>query len=82
MVTPEGTRSKMEKWKTGFYYIAQKANVPLALGFMDYKTRTCGIAKLIYLTGNFEIDMKKVMDFYKTITPKFPEKFSVDLELA
>ncbi|MBS1647733.1 MAG: 1-acyl-sn-glycerol-3-phosphate acyltransferase [Bacteroidetes bacterium] len=82
MVTPEGTRSKIEKWKTGFYYIALKANVPLALGFMDYKKRTCGIAKIIHLTGNFEIDMKKVMDFYKTITPKFPQNFSVDLDLA
>ena len=81
MVTPEGTRAKMEKWKTGFYYIALKAKVPIALGFLDYKTRTCGIDKIIYPSGDFHFDMKQIMDFYKTMTGKFPQNFSVDLEL-
>jgi 1-acyl-sn-glycerol-3-phosphate acyltransferase len=78
LVTPEGTRSKMEKWKTGFYYIALKAKVPIALGFVDYKKRTCGIDKIIYPTGDFNADMKLVMDFYRTITAKHPQNFSVD----
>ncbi|HKC67772.1 MAG TPA: 1-acyl-sn-glycerol-3-phosphate acyltransferase [Bacteroidia bacterium] len=82
LITPEGTRAKMEKWKTGFYYIALKAKVPIALGFMDYKTRTCGIDKIIYPSGDFKADMKLVMDFYKTIGPKNPQNFSVDIEFA
>jgi 1-acyl-sn-glycerol-3-phosphate acyltransferase len=82
MVTPEGTRARMEKWKTGFYYIALKAKVPIALGFLDYKTRTCGIDKIIYPTGDFKVDMKQIMDFYKNITAKHPQNFSVDVELA
>ncbi|MHB8260945.1 MAG: 1-acyl-sn-glycerol-3-phosphate acyltransferase [Bacteroidia bacterium] len=82
MVTPEGTRSKMEKWKTGFYYIALKAEIPIALGFLDYKKRTCGIDKIIYPTGDFKMDMKQIMDFYKNITAKYPINFSTDVELS
>ena len=82
MVTPEGTRSKMEKWKTGFYYIALKAKVPIALGFLDYKKRTCGIDKIIYPSGDFNLDMKQIMDFYKNITAKYPQNFSLDVELS
>ena len=82
MVTPEGTRAKMEKWKTGFYYIALKAKVPIALGFMDYKRRTCGIDKIIYPSGDFKLDMKLIMDFYKNIGAKYPQNFSTDIELA
>ncbi len=82
MVTPEGTRARMEKWKTGFYYIALKAHVPIALGFLDYKTHTCGIDKIIYPSGDFNFDMKQIMDFYKNVTAKYPQNFSVDLDLA
>jgi 1-acyl-sn-glycerol-3-phosphate acyltransferase len=82
MVTPEGTRAKMEKWKTGFYYIALKAKVPIALGYMDYAKRTCGIEKIIYPSGDFHLDMKQIMDFYKSITAKYPQNFSTDIELS
>ncbi len=82
MVTPEGTRAKMEKWKTGFYYIALKAKVPIALAFIDYKKRICGIDKIIYPTGDFKVDMKLIMDFYKNVSGKYPENFSTDIELA
>jgi 1-acyl-sn-glycerol-3-phosphate acyltransferase len=77
MITPEGTRSKVEKWKTGFYYVAKEANVPIALGFMDYSTRTCGIDKIIY-PSDFNKDMKEIMAFYATKVGKNPENFSVD----
>lgn len=82
IITPEGTRSKVEKWKTGFYHVALKANVPIALGFMDYSTKTCGIDKLIYPTGNFKADMKQIMDFYATMKGKHNENFSLDTELS
>lgn len=82
VITPEGTRSRVEKWKTGFYYVALKANVPIALAFINYETKTCGIEKLIYPTGDFRSDMKQIMDFYKDIKGKNPENFSIDIELS
>lgn len=82
LITPEGTRSRVEKWRTGFYYVALNAKVPLALGFMDYKTRTCGIDKILYPTGDFYKDMKEVMAFYATKTGKNPENFSIDRSIG
>ncbi|HEX8514956.1 MAG TPA: 1-acyl-sn-glycerol-3-phosphate acyltransferase [Bacteroidia bacterium] len=82
VITPEGTRSRMEKWRTGFYHVAVKANVPIALGFMDYEKRECGIDKIIYPSGDFKADMKIIMEFYKDIKAKHPGNFSVDTELS
>jgi len=78
MVTPEGTRKKNPQWKTGFYYVALKANVPIVCGFLDYKTKTAGMGLVIYPTGDLQSDMKKIMEFYQNITAKFPENFSID----
>ena len=78
MVTPEGTRSYNEKWKTGFYHIAKSANVPICLGYLDYKNKIAGIGKSIYPSENMNKDMKQIMDFYYSIGAKFPEKFSID----
>ena len=66
VITPEGTRSKVEKWKTGFYHIALQANVPIALGFVDYQKKITGIGEMLYPT-NYETDMRIIMNFYKTI---------------
>ena len=77
LITPEGTRSRNEKWKTGFYHIAKAANVPILLGYIDYKKKITGISDPIYLS-DYETDMKLIMAFYKKISPKFPEEFSVD----
>ena len=82
IITPEGTRSKVTKWKTGFYHVALKAGVPIALGFMDYEKKECGIDKIIYPSGDYKADMKQIMDFYSHVKAKHPENFSVDVELA
>lgn len=79
VVTPEGTRGRNDKWKTGFYHIAKAANVPICMGYVDYKNKVTGVCKPFYPT-DYEKDMKMIMDFYKTITPKFPENFAVDRE--
>ncbi|TAE01273.1 MAG: glycerol acyltransferase [Bacteroidetes bacterium] len=79
LVTPEGTRSLATKWKTGFYHVAVGGQVPIALGFVDYKNKIAGVGKVIFPTGDFEKEMREIMDFYKEITPKYPERFSVDL---
>lgn len=79
IVTAEGTRSKVEQWKSGFYHIAQTAQVPIALGYLNYKDKIAGIRKeLFYPTGNLEEDMKKIMDYYKDGLPKHPNRFSLD----
>ncbi len=78
LVTPEGTRSYQDRWRSGFYHVAQKANVPIALGYLDYKNKVAGVGGVVYLSGDMQADMKKIMEFYATISPKYPEKFSID----
>ena len=77
VITPEGTRGKRETWKTGFYYIAKEAGVPICLGYCDYKNKIAGIG-LTILPSDYETDMKTIMNFYANINPKYPENFSVD----
>jgi 1-acyl-sn-glycerol-3-phosphate acyltransferase len=78
IVQAEGTRSLQKHWKTGFYYIALEAKVPIALGYLDYKHKTSGVGKVIYPTGDINKDMSEIMSFYQDISPKFPEKFALD----
>jgi 1-acyl-sn-glycerol-3-phosphate acyltransferase len=78
MIPPEGTRKMVEKWKTGFYYTALKARVPILLGYLDYKTRIASIETLLWPEGSIEEDFKKIKNFYRGITPKHPEYFSVE----
>ena len=73
-VPPSGTRKKVMYWKSGFYHIANGANVPILLGFMDYRRKVGGAGPLIYPTGDIETDMKIITDFYSTVTGKYPEK--------
>ena len=77
IITPEGTRSLRKQWKKGFYYIALKAGVPIALGYADYGRKKGGIGPLIYPTGNLEEDMKIIEEFYSDITARHPEKFNL-----
>jgi 1-acyl-sn-glycerol-3-phosphate acyltransferase len=72
-VPPEGTRKKVRAWKTGFYHIAVGANVPIALGYLDYGRRRGGVARLFQPTGDFAADIVEIQAFYATITPKYPD---------
>jgi 1-acyl-sn-glycerol-3-phosphate acyltransferase len=78
MVTPEGTRSLRTEWKTGFYHVAQMANVPIALGYLDYKRKHAGVGPIIHPSGDIDMDMRTMMDFYRNIAPCHPDKFSLD----
>ena len=78
LVTPEATRAKREQWKTGFYHVATTAGVPIALAYMDYTKKKCGVGKIVYPSGDMEKDMAEIMEFYSNINAKFPEKFSVN----
>ena len=74
-VPPEGTRQKVRYWKTGFYYIALGANVPIASGFLDYPSKTGGFGPIINPTGDIEADMAKIKKFYEGIKGKFSHQF-------
>lgn len=80
LVTPEGTRGRVTKWKTGFYHVAVAAQVPIALGYVDYAHKIAGIGGVLWPSGDMQADMQKIMTFYQGITGKFPELFSVDCD--
>lgn len=72
LVPPAGTRRKVTYWKTGFYHIAHGAGVPIALGFVDYRRKVGGFGPSITPTGNIDIDMVAIRDYYADISGKYP----------
>lgn len=78
-LAPEGTRKKVDKLRTGFYHIAQKAGVPIVLVGFDFKTKQVCFSQPLYPT-NEEQDMKTILQFFAGITGKFPEKGLQHLE--
>ncbi len=75
-IAPEGTRSKKNHWKTGFYHIARRANVPVCMGFMDYPSKTIGLNKTFVPSGNIVDDFEIIKDFYKGKTGRRPHQQS------
>lgn len=73
VITPEGTRKKVEKWKMGFYHIAKLANIPVSTGYVDSVTKTCGIGPTFTLTENMDIDIKNIQAFFKDKVGVNPE---------
>jgi 1-acyl-sn-glycerol-3-phosphate acyltransferase len=63
-IAPEGTRKKVDKWKTGFYYIAMEAQVPILLVNFNYALKQVGFLKLFYPTGNIEKDFKEMESYF------------------
>jgi len=73
-IAPEGTRHRTAYWKAGFYKIAIKSNVPITLGYVDYKKKIIGIGKIFMPTGDKGKDFARVRDFYSDKSGKYPEK--------
>lgn len=69
-VPPEGTRAKVRYWKTGFYNIAHGADIPIALGFLDYRRKVAGIGARLTTTGDYDKDLEDIKRFYANITGK------------
>ncbi|MDE5806933.1 MAG: 1-acyl-sn-glycerol-3-phosphate acyltransferase [Muribaculaceae bacterium] len=78
-VTPEGTRSKVDTWRTGFLYISYGADVPIQLGVIDYSKKEIIVEEEFHPLGNVEEDMKFVKDYYSHFlnAGKYPDKFSL-----
>jgi 1-acyl-sn-glycerol-3-phosphate acyltransferase len=75
VVTPEGTRSKARYWKTGFYYIALGAKVPIVMAYMDYTRKESGLGPVFEPTGDIEADMVAIKAFYAPFKGKNPDQF-------
>lgn len=75
IVPPEGTRSKTRYWKTGFYYIALGAQVPIVMAYMDYSTKRSGLGPLFKPTGDVQADMAAIKGFYAPFKGKNAAQF-------
>jgi len=74
-ITPEGTRGRAEYWKSGFYYIAVGAKVPIVLGLLDFRRKRGGLFEVIEPTGDLQADMERIRAFYADATAKYPADF-------
>jgi 1-acyl-sn-glycerol-3-phosphate acyltransferase len=78
IVPPEGTRSKTRYWKTGFYYIARTAQVPIVMAYMDYATKRSGLGPLFQPTGDVDADMAAIKAFYAPFKGKNAAQFEAE----
>jgi 1-acyl-sn-glycerol-3-phosphate acyltransferase len=74
-LSPEGTRKKVAKWKSGFYYIAKGANVPIVMATLDFGNKQIKISKAYKTTDNKEIDFSYFHNFFKDVQGRNPELF-------
>jgi 1-acyl-sn-glycerol-3-phosphate acyltransferase len=65
VIPPEGTRSEVQRWKSGFYYVAQGAGVPILLGFIDMSRKQMGFGPLFHPTGDYAADLLAIQEFYR-----------------
>ena len=75
-ISPEGTRSKVDRWKTGFYHIAVNSKIPLLLLKMDYENKEMGVISEFYPTGNIIEDLDFIQSKFKDIKGKIPENYN------
>ena len=69
-LAPEGTRKKVESWKTGFYYIAKEAKVPIIMFTLDFKNKQNTISEPYYPTDDMEADFKYFESFFEGVEGK------------
>lgn len=77
LFTPEGTRSWVPKWKSGFYRVAMAGGVPVVLAAADYTNKEVHVGEVLYPSGNFEVDLEKLEAYYAKFPAKYPEKFNL-----
>ena len=75
-ISPEGTRSRVEKWKTGFYHIALKSNVPIVLVGLDFCSKEIGIIDSLIPKGNINKDLLFIEEKFKYFKGKIPENYN------
>jgi 1-acyl-sn-glycerol-3-phosphate acyltransferase len=75
VITPEGTRKKVDDWKRGFYYIALKAQVPIQIAYLNYKKKEAGIRTTFYPTGNADEDIHTIRSYYQGMRGRHRDRF-------
>ena len=78
IITPEGTRKMVRRFKRGFYEIATRAGVPIALTYINYKTRQMGVGPIIKPSGDFDADMRYIIDFYADVSPRRADGWNIN----
>ncbi|OYT15151.1 MAG: glycerol acyltransferase [Bacteroidetes bacterium 4572_77] len=78
ILSPEGQLPRTDHWKKGFYYMANKANVPIIVGYIDYKNKEMGIKRVIRDTSNMKETMENISLMYKGVQAKYPKDFALD----
>lgn len=73
LFTPEGTRGAVDKWRTGFYHVAQDCELPIFLCKVDYKNKESGAYHAYQLSDNKEKDIDAIQASYKTICGRYPD---------
>ena len=76
-VTPEGTRSRAPRWKTGFHHIAVTVGVPVVLVALDYGNKRIGPGPTLTLSGDLPADLARIADFFRDVRGKHPEHFAL-----
>ncbi|MDR1526900.1 MAG: 1-acyl-sn-glycerol-3-phosphate acyltransferase [Dysgonamonadaceae bacterium] len=76
-IAPEGTRKKNPQWKSGFYYIAWEAHVPIMLAYLDYTKKIVGVIENFIPNGNVLDDIENIKQKYKYIVGKKPGQFAI-----
>jgi 1-acyl-sn-glycerol-3-phosphate acyltransferase len=76
VVSPEGWVKKVTKWNKGFFYMAQKAKVPIVVSTLDYSKKEMGVKKVIYDTSDFKTVLKEINSVYKEAQGKNPSQFA------
>ena len=75
-IAPEGSRSRVDAWKLGFYHIAVGANIPIAIAFLDYDKREAGVKTMFKAEGDVDKDLNRSEEIYKKVQAKYPEKYN------
>jgi 1-acyl-sn-glycerol-3-phosphate acyltransferase len=78
VISPEGTRRKVTRWKKGFYNIAKKANIPVVVIYLDYEKKEMGVKGVITDLSDINSVMQQINIMYKDVKGKFPENFALE----
>ncbi len=79
IVSPEGTRDGASQWKSGFWRIASSAGVPIIVATADHKKKEVSFPGLVMPSDDMDADMKQVIEFYRGVEPRHPERLSAPL---
>ena len=72
-ITPEGTRDKVQAWKSGFYRIAEEAKIPILLATFDYEKKVVGLGPVVTPSGDYDADLTDIKAHYAGIKGKHPQ---------